>query len=191
MRSVSEDQRVNRNSREPAKTDPDGSRRWVGYLHWLREDIVQGVLDLPEAERRTSRLPSGWSPIELLSHVLHMEQRWFVWGFLGESVGSPWGDWSEGDPPHTERRGPDAPRWAVAADVTVEHLVTELRAVGARTSEIIESHRPDAVAAVGGRFSEDPPTLEWICFHVLAEYARHAGHLDIVVEHSKDERERT
>ncbi len=59
-------------------------------------------------------------------------------------------------------------------------------AVGARTSEIIASHRPDAVAAVGGRFSDDPPTLEWICFHVLAEYARHAGHLDIVVEHSKD-----
>ncbi|MCY7287071.1 MAG: DinB family protein [Cryobacterium sp.] len=34
----------------------------------------------------------------------------------------------------------------------------------------------------GGRFGEDPPTLEWICFHVLAEYARHGGHLDIVEE---------
>ena len=40
----------------------------------------------------------------------------------------------------------------------------------------------DATAAPGGRFAADPPTLEWICFHVLAEYARHAGHLDIVVE---------
>ena len=37
-------------------------------------------------------------------------------------------------------------------------------------------------AAPGGRFADDPPSLEWICFHVLAEYARHAGHLDIAVE---------
>ena len=112
---------MSRNSREPAKTDPDGSRRWIGYLDWTREDIIQGVLDLPEAERRTSRLPSGWSPIELLSHVLHMEQRWFVWGFLGERVASPWGDWSEPDPWESERTGADAPRWVVPADVTVEH----------------------------------------------------------------------
>ena len=177
---------MSRNSREPAKTDPDGSRRWIGYLDWTREDIIQGVLDLPEAERRTSRLPSGWSPIELLSHVLHMEQRWFVWGFLGERVASPWGDWSEPDPWESERKGADAPRWVVPADVTVEHLASELRAIGMRTTEILASHRLDEVAAGGGRFAEDPPTLEWICFHVLAEYARHAGHLDIAVELSKD-----
>ena len=39
--------------------------------------------------------------------------------------------------------------------------------------------------AVGGRFADDgtpPPTLAWICFHVLQEYARHAGHLDVVRE---------
>jgi hypothetical protein len=24
--------------------------------------------------------------------------------------------------------------------------------------------------------------LAWICFHVLQEYARHAGHLDVAVE---------
>jgi hypothetical protein len=38
------------------------------------------------------------------------------------------------------------------------------------------------VASPGGRFRQDPPTLEWICFHVVTEYARHLGHLDIVVE---------
>ena len=31
-------------------------------------------------------------------------------------------------------------------------------------------------------FSSEPPTLMWICFHVLHEYARHAGHLDIACE---------
>jgi hypothetical protein len=40
----------------------------------------------------------------------------------------------------------------------------------------------DTVAATGGRFEADPPPLAWICFHVLQEYARHVGHLDVVVE---------
>ncbi len=43
-------------------------------------------------------MPSGWTPIELLSHVLHMEQRWFVWGFLGEAVDDVWGDWTIDNP---------------------------------------------------------------------------------------------
>ena len=30
--------------------------------------------------------------------------------------------------------------------------------------------------------THEPPTLAWICFHVLQEYARHAGHLDVAVE---------
>ncbi len=28
----------------------------------------------------------------------------------------------------------------------------------------------------------DPPTLDWVLFHLLQEYARHLGHLDIVTE---------
>ena len=28
----------------------------------------------------------------------------------------------------------------------------------------------------------DTPTLSWICFHVLQEYARHLGHVDVVRE---------
>jgi len=54
--------------------------------------------------------------------------------------------------------------------------------VGERTRSVLRDHLLEARARTGGRFAEDPPTLEWVCFHVLAEYARHAGHLDIVAE---------
>ena len=47
---------------------------------------------------------------------------------------------------------------------------------------MLASYPLDTVAAIGGRFSDDPPTLSWICFHVLQEYSRHVGHLDVVVE---------
>jgi uncharacterized damage-inducible protein DinB len=172
---VSEDQRVSRNSGEPPKSGRAGAQRWADYLDWARGDLAATVLSLPYADQRTSRLPSGWTPLELLSHVLHMEQRWFVWGFLGERVAEPWGDWSEGDP------GP-ASRWHVADGVTAESLATRLECVAARTRDVLRDHPLDTTAATGGRFADDPPTLEWICFHVLAEYARHAGHLDVVAE---------
>jgi hypothetical protein len=42
--------------------------------------------------------------------------------------------------------------------------------------------RGETPTALGGRFVADPPTLGWICFHVLQEYARHVSHLDIAVE---------
>lgn len=136
------------------------------------------MLGLSSEQQRTSLVPSGWTPIELLSHVLHMEQRWFVWGFLGEPVAEPWGDWDVEEPWREEGAG----RWVVPPEVTAEELAQRLADTGARTRELLASYPLDAVGATGGRFTADPPTLEWICFHVLAEYARHAGHLDIVVE---------
>jgi hypothetical protein len=179
---MSEDRRVSRNPQEPPKDGPGGPERWADYLDWLREDIVEGVLDVPVAERTVARLPSGWSPVELLSHVLHMEQRWFVWGFLGEQVPAPWGDWNVDDPSLDPGPGGVAPAWSVDDDVSAEDLAAELRAIGRRTRETLLGHGLQERARTGGRFSENPPTLEWICFHVLAEYARHAGHLDIVRE---------
>ncbi|GAA1155086.1 DUF664 domain-containing protein [Nocardioides aquiterrae] len=175
---MTDDRRVARADGEPSKHGPAGAARWAAYLDWVRQEIVDGVLGLSDEERRTTRLASGWTPIELLSHVLHMEQRWFVWGFLGEHVDRPWGNWTVDEPWDAEAGG----RWAVADEVTVEELVAALWAMGERTRAVLRDFPLDATAAPGGRFAADPPTLEWICFHVLAEYARHAGHLDIVVE---------
>ncbi|MEQ6900245.1 DUF664 domain-containing protein [Nocardioides sp. YIM 152588] len=176
---VEERRRRTPGSREPEPSAAGGGERWAGYLDWLREDLVSGVLALSEEQRRTTTVASGWTPIELLNHVLHMEQRWFVWGFLGQAVDEPWGDWNVADPSAAEEGGA---RWAVAASVGAEELARRLRELGEWTGALLCSVPLDTPAALGGRFREDPPTLEWICFHVVAEYARHAGHLDIVVE---------
>ena len=80
---------------EPRSATSRGCGRRTSSFY--REEIVGGGPRAVAGEQRTSRMPSGWTPIELLSHVLHMEQRWFVWGFLGEEV-EPWGDWTRDDP---------------------------------------------------------------------------------------------
>ena len=175
---------MSRDPQEPAKDGPAGSQRWADYLEWLREDVVEAVLALTPVEQRELRTPSGWAPLELLNHVLHMEQRWFVWGFLGEEVAEPWGDWNVPEPwtsDDSDETRPSA-RWVVPEGVDADHLASRLRDLGTRTRAVLSEHPLDTPAASGGRFGDDPPTLEWICFHVLAEYARHAGQLDVSTE---------
>jgi uncharacterized damage-inducible protein DinB len=185
---VTEEQRVARNPGEPQKEGPAGAERWAAYLDWVRSDLADGVLGLSYDDQRTPRVPSGWTPLELLSHVLHMEQRWFVWGFLGEQVDEPWGDWNVDEPWQADASDETraGARWAVPTETTADSLAQRLSAIGERTREILRTHPLGALASPGGRFADDPPTLEWICFHVLAEYARHAGHLDIVAELAAD-----
>ncbi len=154
---------------EPPPTDGDPAELFAAYLDFYREKSIEKVASLGDEEQRASRLPSGWTPLELLHHLAYMERRWFVWGFLGEDVTDPWGD------------GHDD-RWQLPDDRDAAYVVEMLRATGARVRDVLATTSLQTVAALGGRFDEDPPTLGWICFHVLQEYARHAGHLDIAVE---------
>jgi uncharacterized damage-inducible protein DinB len=170
---------------EPTSSGPSGAARWSAYLDWLRADLSRTVLSLDPAEQRRSSVPSGWSPIEMLSHCLHMEQRWFVWGFLGEDVEQPWGDWSVPEPWTSDDSDEVRPgaRWVVPEDVTAESLVSRLDGVGARTREVLAARGLGETALAGGRFDDGVlPDLEWICFHVVTEYARHLGQLDVALE---------
>jgi uncharacterized damage-inducible protein DinB len=155
---------------EPRPDTGDAATLFVGYLDWYRETAIRKVASLDADEQRTTRLPSGWTPLEMLIHLAHMERRWFVWGFLGEPVDDPWGD-----------RRDD--RWHVPDYVTCDDLAEVMRQVGSRTTGVLRSASLDDVAPPGPRFPNGPTaSLGWICFHVLQEYARHVGHLDIAVE---------
>ena len=49
---------------------------------------------------------------------------------------------------------------------------------------IVEAHELTETAGVGGRFTDEAsaPQLQWILLHLIQEFARHAGHLDIARE---------
>lgn len=146
---------------------------FLGYLDYFRSRLLSKLETLPRSDLRHSRLPSGWTPIELLKHLAYVELRWLEWGFEGRDVGEPWAD-SGGSP---------GERWFVAADETLEELVAALGAQAARTRDIVESHDLADIGQPGERWDgANPPTLERILFHLLQEYARHVGHLDIVSE---------
>jgi hypothetical protein len=144
----------------------------LGYLDYYRSVIARKVEGLTDTELRGSRLPSGWTPLELLKHLVYMERRWLRWGFLAEQVPMPFGDEDE------------AGRWHAGPEETAADLVAAMYDGGERTRAIVATTDLAEIGAVGGRFGGDQPlpTLAWILFHVLQEYARHAGHLDIARE---------
>ena len=156
----------------PDPTVPLASRAevFLGYLDYFRSRIISKLEALPESELRQSRVPSGWTPIELLKHLIFVELRWLEWGFQGHPVTDPWGD---------NRGG----RWFVGAEETLGELTGALRAQAVRSREVIEDHDLAEVGKPGPRWDgAEPATLERILFHLVQEYARHLGHLDIVAE---------
>lgn len=156
----------------PEPTVPAASRAEVftRYLAYFRGQLAAKLRGLPATELRSSRLPSGWTPLELLKHLTYVETRWLEWGFEGRDVADPWGDQRED-------------RWHVPPEETLEGLLAALGAQAERSTAVIAGHALDEAGQPGDRWDgAPPPTLERVLFHLLQEYARHLGHLDIVAE---------
>lgn len=140
------------------------------YLDFYRERILTKFHALQETERRTSRLASGWEPIELVQHLRHVERRWLEWGYVDPDLSEPWADDSDG-------------RWHVPPDLSDLEVVEGLRAQGRRSREIVETIGPGASGIPGDRWGcAKPATVERVLLHLVQEYARHLGQLDVVAE---------
>ncbi|WP_427886720.1 DinB family protein [Kribbella sp. GL6] len=158
---------------KPGREVSDTIELHLQYLDRYRGIISAKLTGLSDADLRSSRLPSGWTPLELLKHLIFMERRWLRWGFTAEQVEHPWGDSAD---------NPDG-RWTLAPEDTLDGLLAQLHAGGEFTRQVVSGRDPAESASAGGRFgTDDRPTLNWILFHVLQEYARHAGHLDVARE---------
>jgi uncharacterized damage-inducible protein DinB len=156
----------------PEPTTPVASRAevFLSYLGYFRSRLVSKLESLPAAELRASRLASGWTPLELLKHLRYVELRWLEWGFEGADISRPWGDQQDG-------------RWYVADDEGLAELTAALAVQAARTSRIVLAHDLADVGRPGERWEgASPATLERVLLHLMQEYARHIGQLDVVSE---------
>jgi uncharacterized damage-inducible protein DinB len=140
----------------------------LDYLDFFRAVAQSKVEGLSARDRATSRLPSGWTPLELLNHLRHVERRWLEWGFAGVPVPDPWGDQQAG-------------RWCTTEDF--DTLTAHLDEQASVTRRIVERHRLDDVGVPGERWEgQGPASLRRVLLHLVQEYARHCGHLDVVRE---------
>ncbi len=142
----------------------------VGYLDYFRAVLIDKTRALAHDELQSSPLPSGWTPLELLNHLAAVERRWLVWGFEGTTVDDPWTDHRDG-------------RWWVAPHLARDEVIEALTSQARVTRTIVGRHDLADVGQPGDRWDgAEPATLERVLLHLLQEYARHAGHLDVVVE---------
>jgi uncharacterized damage-inducible protein DinB len=143
----------------------------LGYLDWYRDALLRKIDGLSDAQLRTPVGPMGWSPLGMVKHLGWVERRWIQWGFGAEDVTA----WM-----------PDADRAeykVTAGEPTSEVLAAYHREVE-RTRELCAPAALADRSKLGGRFPAPgpAPSLGRILFHLLQEYARHVGHLDIARE---------
>ncbi len=144
------------------------------YLEFFRERIIEKISALPLDALVVSVVPTDWTALELLQHLAFVEMRWLEWGFEGQAVEEPWGD-------HIGER------WYVDSEASPESLIEALRARGVHTALIVRRHDLDERGQPGPRWNgEEPASLERVLFHLIQEYARHLGHLDIYCELVED-----
>lgn len=143
---------------------------FLQYFDYFRERVIEKVTALPLDALMVSVVPTDWTALELVKHLTFVEMRWLEWGFEGHAVDEPWGD-HVGD------------HWCISPDDTRDSLLTGLRERGLQTRAIVEHHGLDDVGEPGPRWDgAEPATLERVLFHLLQEYARHLGHLDVYAE---------
>jgi uncharacterized damage-inducible protein DinB len=159
---------------EPASTT-DLRGVLLSYLDFFRGEVARKLHGLSDEELRASVVPSGWAPSGLVIHLVNVERRWLRWGFLGEQLEEPWRD--------STTAGAPGGGWVVP-EASPAELATLLDEAAAQTRSIVEAHRLTDTSALTGRF-RDPataPQLQWILLHLIQEYARHVGHLDLARE---------
>ena len=156
---------------EPPRSLEDPRDILLQQLSYYRATLLAKLNGLSPDRLTGSILPSGWSPLGLLKHLVFVERRWMQWGFEAEQVADPWGD-----------HDPDSEGWLVAPEDSVAELTARLAEIAGRTEAVASQSDLTERARLGGRFSSEPPTLGWILAHLLQEYARHVGHLDVVRE---------
>lgn len=144
---------------------------------------VEGLSD-DQLRARLFGHPSPLTVGGILKHLAWVEVKWSRIVFLGlpfSKVGHPW----------TTMRGTDPEwEWDVSDDTGSYLLSLHLEAVN--ISRAIYAEVPTLTVLsrrAGCEDPEEPPQkgeqtyeLRWIYAHLLEEYARHAGHLDLLRE---------
>ncbi len=153
----------------------DGDERTMieGLLDWYRDGVAAKVAGLTDEQARQRHVTSQTTIVGLVKHLAMVEDHWFPARFAG---GEPQPDWADIDWDATPDWEFESARDQPLSEV-LDHwreAVTRSRAIAAASGldDVSRGHDPD----------RGPFTLRWLLLHLLEEYARHLGHLDVLRE---------
>jgi Protein of unknown function (DUF664) len=141
------------------------------WLDFYRTTLVMKCDGLADEQLRTASVPP--SPLTLLGLVQHaaeVERNWFRRVLLGEQVGAI--------------HDPDADTGGHDGGFDLVEGVTFDAARKTWEAEVAHARANCATRALDetSPFMGGDVTLRWIYTHMIAEYARHAGHADLLRE---------
>lgn len=157
-------------TRVPPPQNADEHATLTGFLDWHRETFAlkcTGVL--PERLSEKTLPPSGLSLHGLIRHLSGVERWWFRRNFAGEDV--PLLYYSDDDPDQDFER----------LDGDVAEALAVWRAECERSRAVVAA-APSLEQTGATERRGQPFTLRWVLMHMIAEYARHNGHADLLRE---------
>jgi uncharacterized damage-inducible protein DinB len=155
----------------------DETATLVGFLDLLRASLERKCSGLDAAGLAATLGPSPMTLGGLLKHLAYVEDHWGPYWLLAAERPAPWAavDWAA---------DPDW-EWHSAGDDTPEQLLaqwrTSLRRARSALAEVLADgglDRPTRRSFRDGR----TPSVRWVLVHLVEEYARHAGHADLIRE---------
>jgi uncharacterized damage-inducible protein DinB len=143
----------------------------TGWLDFYRATLAQKCEGLTEEQlRMPSAPPSALTLQGLVQHMAEVERNWFRRVLLGEAA-PPIFD-HEADPDGTDGG------FDLADDVPFASARGTWQQEVARARENVAGRDLDATSP----FMGTEVTLRWVLAHMVGEYARHAGHADLLRE---------
>ncbi|WP_370500061.1 DinB family protein [Mycolicibacterium sp. jd] len=133
-----------------------------------REALIETARGMSDADARRRLVPSLTTPISLIKHAAAAERIWFqrFWAGLDESECDGYSNRDEGT-------------FAVAADESMADVIAEFERASRRSRVIASRFDLDdtLVNPLEGEVS-----MRWTLLAMIEEFARHAGHGDILRE---------
>ena len=151
-------------------TSTIGTERSIieNMLDQSREALIEAVRGLSEADSRRRLVASLTTPISLIKHAAAAERIWFqrIWAGLDESECDGYSRRDEGT-------------FAVADDESLADVIAEFERASQRSRVIVS--RFDLDDNVDNP-REGKVSMRWTLLAMTQEFARHAGHADILSE---------
>ncbi|QCR18825.1 DinB family protein [Agrococcus sp. SGAir0287] len=143
------------------------------YLRAQTDALVWKLEGISERDARMPRTATGTNLLGIVKHVAACEADYF-----GLVFDRPW---PEPQPWLDDDAEPNADMWATA-DETMADVVAFAGRVRAFADETIDALALDARGRVPWWGDRGDVTLHRVLVHMIAEVARHAGHMDVLRE---------
>lgn len=140
-------------------------------LNFQRATVVLKATGLTDEQGARNLVASPTTVTGLLQHLAGVERSWFRKGFAND--GWTWDYDFDADPDAEFRVSAETSLTAAIADYQAACAESNLAIIGAAPDDLTKSTR------------DRPPhqyNLRWVLVHMIAETARHNGHLDILRE---------